>query len=477
MTTVYDDVPYENLPFTQALPMGHATIARLHGLTPADPRSARVLELGCGAGAHLAGVAAAHPGVRAVGVDLAPSAIEVARATAEAAKLENVRFDVADVLALTDGQLGEFDYVIVHGLYAWAHEPLREAVLGACRSHLAPDGIVYVSYNSHPGGHLRQMLREMGHWHARGITEPRAQAERARELFTMIDRLRESGRSFYEGIVGEEVTALAAAPEALLVHDLLGEAYAPVWFSDFAAAAERHGMAYVGDAIPEASRETLLKNPLRVLDSKRGQDAPIVAAAPTIDQFWSPAAAEHFATVQSGLHDLGIPFRVDMKLVRGLDYYRRTTFEFQGGTLDSAQNALGGGGRYDGLVEDLGGPSTAGIGFALGVDRTLLACSDEGVFAAPDGSVDVSVVDTTGGRQALLITTELRGAGISADRAFDGRSMKSQMKAADRSGARWAVLVGSDELAAGTVTLRPLRGGEQASIDRSELISHLKAAR
>ena len=90
-----------------------------------------------------------------------------------------------------------------------------------------------------------------------------------------------------------------------------------------------------------------------------------------------------------------------MQLVRGLDYYRHTTFEFQGGTLDSAQNALGGGGRYDGLVESLGGPPRTGIGFALGLDRTLLACDDEGVFAAPDTSVDVFVVDTTGGREAL----------------------------------------------------------------------------
>src|SRR6185369_9467344 len=110
------------------------------------------------------------------------------------------------------------------------------------------------------------------------------------------------------------------------------------------------------------------------------------------------------------LRALGIPFDIDAKLVRGLDYYRRTTFEFQGGTLDSAQNALGGGGRYDGLVESLGGPPTAGIGFALGLDRTLLACDDEGVFDAPARGVEAFVVDTTGGLQALAITAELRDA-------------------------------------------------------------------
>jgi histidyl-tRNA synthetase len=238
-------------------------------------------------------------------------------------------------------------------------------------------------------------------------------------------------------------------------------------------ALRRHFEA-AGDALSEQSRETLNKNPLRVLDSKRREDAPIISAAPTIDQFWSDEAATHFATVQSGLGELGIPFRLEPKLVRGLDYYRRTTFEFQGGTLDSAQNALGGGGRYDGLVEDLGGPPTPGIGFALGVDRTLLACSDEGVFEPPDTSVDVFVVDTTGGREALLITSELRAAGISTDRAFENRSMKAQMKAADRSRAAFAAIVGSDEQAAGAVTVRPLRGGDQVVVPRSDLISELR---
>ncbi|MEQ1703727.1 MAG: histidine--tRNA ligase, partial [Ilumatobacteraceae bacterium] len=245
------------------------------------------------------------------------------------------------------------------------------------------------------------------------------------------------------------------------------------------------------DELSEESRVTLQKNPLRVLDSKRPQDAPLVAAAPKIAEFYSVEAAEYFAAVQAGLTELGIPFTVDTKLVRGLDYYRHTTFEFQGGTLDSAQNALGGGGRYDGLVESLGGPATPGIGFALGLDRTLIACDDEGVFAAPATEVDVFVVDTTGGLQALQITAQLRAAGIGADRAFENRSMKSQMKAADRSGASFAVIVGSNELEAGTVVVRPLRNerelnsdgtpvandqaaGGQSTISRTDLLEYLQ---
>ena len=230
------------------------------------------------------------------------------------------------------------------------------------------------------------------------------------------------------------------------------------------------------DALTAESRTTLARNPLRVLDSKREPDAAVIAAAPGIADFHGEAAAAHFADVRHGLDALGIPYVIDDRLVRGLDYYRRTTFEYQGATLDSAQNALGGGGRYDGLVESLGGPPTHGVGFALGLDRTLLACDDEGVFPALAAGVDVFVVDTTGGLEALRITAALRAGGIRADRAFGQRSMKAQMKVADRSGAAAAVIVGTDELTADTVTLRLLRTGAdvQQQVPRDDLIDHLK---
>ena len=237
---------------------------------------------------------------------------------------------------------------------------------------------------------------------------------------------------------------------------------------------------HLGDLSPE-SQTTLGRNPLRVLDSKREQDAPVVAGAPVITNFYCDAAAAHFATVLAGLDRLSIPYEIRPSLVRGLDYYRKTTFEFVGAALESSQNAVGGGGRYDGLVQDLGGPSTPGIGFALGVDRTLLECDAEGAFAAPSQTVSVFVVDVTGGSEALAIANELRSAGVTADRAYEGRSMKSQMKAADRSGASFAVIVGGDELSNGTVTLRPLVGqaGDertQSTIPRTDLIPTLKRA-
>lgn len=206
------------------------------------------------------------------------------------------------------------------------------------------------------------------------------------------------------------------------------------------------------------SRVTLERNPLRVLDSKRPEDGEIIAAAPLMVDFLTDETRDHFDAVCAGLDQLGIPYELSPRLVHGLDYYTRTTFEFVADALSTAQNAVGGGGRYDGLVEDLGGPATPGIGFALGLDRILLACDAEKVFATPEPVTKVFVVDVTGGNHALVICNSLRTAGIGADRTYDSRSMKAQMKVADRSGALLAAIIGEDEVASGEVTLRDLRG-------------------
>jgi len=206
------------------------------------------------------------------------------------------------------------------------------------------------------------------------------------------------------------------------------------------------------------SQVTLERNPLRVLDSKRRADQSIIDSAPLMVDFLSDESAEHFDAVRQGLDALGIEFHISPRLVRGLDYYTRTTFEFAAESLDASQNAVGGGGRYDGLVEDLGGPATPGIGFALGIDRILMACDSESVFPQPASALDVYVVDVTGGSHALSVCNDLRGRGLGADRAYGGRSMKAQMKLADRSGAPFAAIIGEDEVASGEVTLRDLRG-------------------
>ena len=243
----------------------------------------------------------------------------------------------------------------------------------------------------------------------------------------------------------------------------------------YVAALRAHFEAHL-DALSEESQATLDTNPLRVLDSRREADADLVAAAPTMADYLGDESATHFDQVTDALDALGVPFTVAPRLVRGLDYYVRTTFEFAAEALDAAQNAVGGGGRYDGLAEDLGAPPTPGVGFALGVDRTLLACDAEGVFEAPSAAVDVFVVDTTGGNLAVILTDRIRAAGLRADRSWDDRSMKAQMKAADRSGAALAVIVGDDERDNGTVTVRDLRGDAgQEAVTLDSMIDTLRA--
>ena len=226
--------------------------------------------------------------------------------------------------------------------------------------------------------------------------------------------------------------------------------------------------------LPDEDRAKVETHPLRVLDSKRPDTQAVVDAAPRIADVLDEGSRTHFERVQAGLTALGVPFEIDTRLVRGLDYYTHTLFEFQSEALETAQSTIIGGGRYDGLVEQLGGPSTPGIGFGSGVERMLLACDAEGVFGPPASALDVFVVDATDGTAARDLAHELRLAGLRTDRAFDGRSMKSQMKAAGRSGARVAVIVGSQEVADGTATVRDLGRGEQEIVPRDQLVARVR---
>jgi histidyl-tRNA synthetase len=234
------------------------------------------------------------------------------------------------------------------------------------------------------------------------------------------------------------------------------------------------------DQLCPAHRVRHLENPLRVLDCKTEECRAATADAPHFLDHLCDPCREHFARVRVGLDLLGVAYAIDHRLVRGFDYYTRTTFEFAADALDAAQNGVGGGGRYDGLVELLGGEATPGIGFGIGIERVLLACDAEGVFSTSSvvaaNPLHAYVIDTAGGEAAVSLTAELRRAGLRADRAFGGRSMKSQFKSADRSGAVVALVVGERELEAGTVTLRPLRSeAEQRSLPRAAIVGELRA--
>jgi histidyl-tRNA synthetase len=230
------------------------------------------------------------------------------------------------------------------------------------------------------------------------------------------------------------------------------------------------------DALCDEHRDRFERNPLRVLDCKRPACRAVTEGAPRLVDFLDDACAEHFARVREGLDSLGHAHRLEPRLVRGFDYYSRTAFEFAAERLHTAQNAIGGGGRYDGLSEAIGGPATPGIGFGMGIERLLLACDAEGVFPLDAPVPAVFVIDLTDGRAARALVAELRRAGVPAERAYDGRSLKAQMKLADRSGAPVAAMVGPEELSAGVVTLRALRGGgDQERVRRAEVVGRVRA--
>ena len=223
--------------------------------------------------------------------------------------------------------------------------------------------------------------------------------------------------------------------------------------------------------LSEDSRRRFERNPLRLLDSKDERDQALKEAAPKLVDALSDDAARHHQIVQEALAAANIPFRIDPLLVRGLDYYNRTVFEVVPTDDERAQGTLGGGGRYDGLMEILGGPPTGGMGFGSGIERVILEMEKNGIVFEADALADVYIVHRAeGGLGAVFaLAGDLRGAGIAAVIGETGRSFKAQMRAANGSGARIAIIVGDDELAAGAAVVKDLRvesGQETVALGR-----------
>ncbi|MBR0553326.1 histidine--tRNA ligase [Stakelama marina] len=225
------------------------------------------------------------------------------------------------------------------------------------------------------------------------------------------------------------------------------------------------------DELSEDSLDRLERNPLRILDSKDPRDRPIADSAPDIDQFLTPEASDFFAAVTGGLDAAGVAWTRNSRLVRGLDYYRHTAFEFVTDRL-GAQGTVLAGGRYDGLIESLGGNPTAGVGWAAGIER-LAMLLDEPAAKSVDAVV-VPLGDAAATR-AQGILAELRRAGLAADMAFKG-NMKKRMAKADALGARYAVILGDDEIAKGEAGVKNLATGEQQPVAFDALAKALNAA-
>ena len=226
--------------------------------------------------------------------------------------------------------------------------------------------------------------------------------------------------------------------------------------------------------LPELERQRLAVNPLRLLDSKDPLMQPLIAAAPSIAGHLCAACAEHFAAVKAHLEAIDVPYELQPTLVRGLDYYTRTAFEFFREGVEGSQDALGGGGRYDGLVELLGGKPTPGIGFGIGLDRVALALAQSGAPAPRSAAASVVVVgaDPADTVTRLRIATELRAAGVSARADLAVRKLGKQLEGASRDGAHFAVICG-DELASGVLQLRDLQAGTQRPVNRADMAREL----
>ncbi|MEV0997921.1 histidine--tRNA ligase [Nonomuraea sp. NPDC050202] len=227
--------------------------------------------------------------------------------------------------------------------------------------------------------------------------------------------------------------------------------------------------------LDEATRARIEINPLRVLDDRRPEVRAQLEDAPLIGDHLCPDCKAYHDRVKQLLADLDIPWEDQPRLVRGLDYYTRTTFEFDHPLL-GAQSGIGGGGRYDGLSEAIGGPRLPGIGFGLGLDRTVIALEREGVSLDVPARCEVYGValGDEAARAMFKLLSELRAAGVAADMAFGGKGLKGAMKGADRSGARFALILGERDLAAGAVQVKDLATAEQSEVPLGQVVDVLK---
>jgi histidyl-tRNA synthetase len=328
---------------------------------------------------------------------------------------------------------------VQHGMQTWP-QPVKVSLTGPM-----------FRYDRPQAGRYRQFWQ----WDVEAIGDPGPGVDA---------ELIELGLSFYREV---------GLPEAQVLLNSIGDPHCrPAYLKELVTYFRRHEAA-----LPETERARLGTNPLRLLDSKAPAMAAINAKAPKLVDRLCDACGAHFAAVRDHLDRIGVPYRLEPGLVRGLDYYTRTAFEFYRPGALGQQQALGGGGRYDGLVELLGGKPTPGIGFALGLDRVILALDETG-GAEPVDVRPLAVIvgaDPAATAERLRVATELRAAGLSVHADLATRKLGRQLEGAGREGAHFAVILG-DELADGQVQLRDLEAGTQRIVPVADLARDLRRA-
>lgn len=280
MTTLYDSVPYPLLSYSQTHPDRLAVLAGLMGMQPAPVERCRVLELGCAGGGNVIPMACALPGSQFVGVDLSAKQIEQGQAIVSALGLKNVSLRHRDILDVDDS-IGQFDYIITHGIYSWVPDAVRGKILDISRRCLAPQGVAYVSYNAYPGWHSYSIVRDLMLFHTRGISDARERAAEGRAAIQFLtDSLETIESPFavflksYATFLREQKDRISPDSDALLLHDELEEVNEPVYFYQFAERAARHGLQYLSEA--ELSAVMMSNFPPAVMDRLRQMSRDLI---------------------------------------------------------------------------------------------------------------------------------------------------------------------------------------------------------
>lgn len=391
-----------------------------------------------------------------------------ARAILQRAAYREIRTPIFEQTALFERGIGEATDVVGKEMYSFKDRSDRsltlrpEGTAGVVRAYIqqslyAQGGVQRLWYTGPMFRYERPQKGRQRQFHQLGVevlgsADPRADVEVLAVATDLLAALGLRNLTFYLNSVGDREDR-AQYREALVAY-----------FSPYR------------DQLDADSQDRLSRNPLRILDSKDAKTQDIVAAAPSILDYLGDSSRRHFDQVQQLLSDLGIAFELNPRLVRGLDYYTHTAFEIQSSDLGS-QATVCGGGRYDGLVGQLGGPETAAVGWAIGLERLTLLL--EGLNPALGPTVDFYLVSRGSAAEAnaLLLAQKLRSAGFAVDLDLSAAAFGKQFKRADRSGAAGCLILGDAEAANGTVQLKWLGSGEQTELSQAALLADIAALR
>jgi methyltransferase-like protein/SAM-dependent methyltransferase len=294
----YDQVPYPGLSYTPTHPDRLVVMARLMGMSPAPAEQCRLLELGCAVGGNLLPMAYGLPGSEFLGIDYSARQIDEGQEAVAALGLKNVELQHLDIMDVTPG-LGEFDYIVAHGVYSWVPEAVQARILDLCRENLAPNGVAYISYNTYPGWHMVRIVRDMLLYHTRHVADPLARAAQARNVLDFFAQATAFGEAkgdekdaysgflgMYAGIIGEKLDGSSSRHATLVLHDEMAEINEPLYFYQFAEEAAQHGLQYLGEADLSGMRGRLVEGsdiPAQVAEGLRQLAGDLVELEQAVD--------------------------------------------------------------------------------------------------------------------------------------------------------------------------------------------------